>query len=49
MRSGSVRSLAETPGGHASVVLDHDRWLPAFLEAVADVTGRVPADRQVAV
>ena len=42
-------SVYDAPGGHASVVLDHDRWLPAFLEAVADVTGRVPADRQVAV
>ena len=39
----------ETPGGHASIVLDHDRWMPAFLEAVADVTGRMPAPRQVAV
>ena len=42
-------TVHDAPGGHASVVLDHDRWLPAFLEAVADVTGRVPADRQVAV
>ena len=33
----------EAPGGHASIVLDHGRWLPVFLEAVADVTGRVPA------
>jgi pimeloyl-ACP methyl ester carboxylesterase len=39
----------EAPGGHASVVLDHDRWLPAFLDAVGDVTARVPAPRQVAV
>jgi 3-oxoadipate enol-lactonase len=41
--------LYETPGGHASVVLDHDRWLPVFLEAVADVTDRTLAERQVAV
>lgn len=37
------------PGGHASIVLDHERWLPVFLEAVADVTGRVPAPRRMAV
>jgi 3-oxoadipate enol-lactonase len=33
------------PGGHASIVLDHERWLPVFLEAVADVTGRKPGRR----
>ena len=38
-------SVYETPGGHASIVLDHARWTPVFLEAVADVTGRVPARR----
>lgn len=37
------------PGGHASIVLDHERWLPVFMEAVADVTGRVPAPRRIAV
>jgi 3-oxoadipate enol-lactonase len=37
----------DAPGGHASVVLDHDRWTPVFLEAVADVTGRVPAPRRM--
>ena len=33
----------DAPGGHASVVLDHERWLPVFLDAVADVTVRVGA------
>ena len=36
-------SVYDAPGGHASIVLDHERWAPVFLEAVADVTGRVPA------
>jgi 3-oxoadipate enol-lactonase len=31
------------PGGHASIFLDADRWVPVFLEAVADVTRRVAA------
>ncbi len=30
----------EAPGGHASVVLDAETWLPVFLEAVADVAAR---------
>ena len=38
----------DAPGGHASVVLDHERWLPTFLEAVADVTDRVPPSRRTA-
>lgn len=38
----------DAPGGHASVVLDHDRWLPAFLAAVADVTGRTPTPHRLA-
>ena len=38
-------SVYDAPGGHALVVLDHERWAPVFLEAVADVTGRVPARR----
>jgi pimeloyl-ACP methyl ester carboxylesterase len=38
----------DAPGGHASIVLDHDRWLPVFMEAVADVTSRVPATRRMA-
>jgi pimeloyl-ACP methyl ester carboxylesterase len=29
----------EAPGGHASVVLDSDRWRPVFLKALAHVTG----------
>ncbi len=28
----------EAPGGHASVVLDSERWRPVFLEALAHVT-----------
>jgi pimeloyl-ACP methyl ester carboxylesterase len=38
-------TVHEAPGGHASIVLDHERWTPVFLEAVADVTGRAPARR----
>ncbi len=38
-------SVHEAPGGHASIVLDHERWTPAFVEAVVDVTARVPARR----
>ena len=38
----------DAPGGHASIVLDHERWTPVFLEAVADVTGRVPTPRRIA-
>jgi pimeloyl-ACP methyl ester carboxylesterase len=30
------------PGGHASVVLDSERWRPVFLEALAHVTGLDP-------
>jgi len=40
-------SVHEAPGGHASIVLDHERWAPIFLEAVDEVTGRVPARRMV--
>lgn len=29
----------EAPGGHASVVLDSERWRPVFLEALAHVAG----------
>ena len=38
-------SVYDAPGGHASIVLDHARWAPVFLEAVTDVTRRVPARR----
>lgn len=31
----------ESPGGHASVVFDVERWRPVFLSAVADVVRRV--------
>lgn len=40
-------SVHEAPGGHASIVLDHERWAPVFLGAVAEVTGRLPARRMV--
>jgi pimeloyl-ACP methyl ester carboxylesterase len=33
----------EAPGGHASVVLDSERWRPVFLEALAHVAGVKPA------
>ena len=31
-------------GGHASIVLDARHWVPVFLDAVASVTERMPAD-----
>lgn len=31
------------PGGHASVVLDAERWLPVFVEALGHLTGVVAA------
>ena len=40
-------TVHEAPGGHASIVLDHERWTPVFLEAVATVTRRLPARRMV--
>ena len=30
-------------GGHASLFLRAEEWIPAFLEAVEDVTRRIPA------
>lgn len=33
----------EAPGGHASLFLDASRWIPVFLEALDDVTARLPA------
>jgi hypothetical protein len=42
-------TVFEAPGGHASVVMDHDRWVPVFLEAVDDVSSRIPGPAQVAV
>jgi 3-oxoadipate enol-lactonase len=39
-------SLYVAPGGHASIVLRSDSWLPRFLEALADVTRRVERDEQ---
>jgi pimeloyl-ACP methyl ester carboxylesterase len=49
--AGSIEgaTVYEAPGGHASVVMDHDRWVPVFLEAVADVSSRIPGPEQVAV
>jgi hypothetical protein len=35
------------PGGHASVVLDAQRWLPAFLDALAHVVPDTHADQDV--
>lgn len=37
----------EAPGGHTSIVFDTERWRPVFLEAVAQVAGRVSAPAQV--
>jgi 3-oxoadipate enol-lactonase len=39
----------DAPGGHASIVLGATTWLPVFLEAVADVVGRLDDERGVAV
>jgi 3-oxoadipate enol-lactonase len=39
----------EAPGGHASIVLGSATWLPVFLEAVADVVGRLDDEPSVAV
>ena len=37
------------PGGHASIFLDAERWVPVFLTAVEDVSRRIAADPPVAV
>ena len=39
-------SLYTAPGGHASIVLRAGSWLPAFREALADVTRRAEFDAQ---
>jgi len=43
--AASIRdaSVFTAPGGHASIFLDADRWVPVFLEAVADVSARIPS------
>ena len=40
--------VIDAPGGHASIFLDHTRWVPLFLEAVASVTDRVPTPGRLA-
>lgn len=40
--------VLEAPGGHASIFLDHARWVPLFLEAVASVTDRLPTRGRLA-
>lgn len=35
--------MFSAPGGHASIFLDADRWVPVFLTAVHDVTRRIEA------
>ncbi len=42
-------TVHEAPGGHASIVLGADAWVPVFLEAVADVVGRTTGETSVAV
>jgi len=43
-------TVHEAPGGHASIVLGASTWVPIFVEAVADVVGRVtPGETSVAV
>ncbi|QIG45650.1 alpha/beta fold hydrolase [Nocardioides anomalus] len=41
-------TVFDAPGGHASVVLDAERWTPVLLEAVADVTRRARGHRRLA-
>ncbi|MDO9455778.1 alpha/beta fold hydrolase [Nocardioides sp.] len=40
--------VLDAPGGHASIFLDHARWVPLFLEAVASVTDRLPTPGRLA-
>jgi hypothetical protein len=42
-------TVYSAPGGHASIFLDAQRWLPVFLDAVDDVSARVAAYSRVAV
>ena len=42
-------TVYSAPGGHASIFLDAQRWLPVFLDAVDDVSARVAACSRVAV
>jgi pimeloyl-ACP methyl ester carboxylesterase len=42
-------TVHEAPGGHASIVLGATTWLPVFLEAVADVVGRLDNEPGLAV
>ncbi|CAN5278063.1 hypothetical protein BH09ACT12_BH09ACT12_19870 [soil metagenome] len=37
-----------SPGGHASLFFDHERWGEIFLDAVAQVTERLPRSGQLA-
>lgn len=40
----STAEVYDAPGGHASVFLDAERWVPVFLEAVHDVGRRCGAE-----
>lgn len=40
--------VLEAPGGHASIFLDHARWVPLLLDAVASVADRLPASGRLA-
>ena len=42
-------TVHEAPGGHASIVLGSTNWLPVFVEAVADVVGRLDDEPGIAV
>jgi hypothetical protein len=35
--------IFQAPGGHASVVLDTERWRPVFVQALAHVAGTAAA------
>ncbi len=39
-------TVFEAPGGHTSLFVDSRSWLPLFLQAVANVTDRLPDHRQ---
>lgn len=40
--------VLDAPGGHTSIFLDHARWVPLFLDAIASVTDRLPAPGRLA-
>ena len=41
--------MRESPGGHASLVFDLERWKPVFLELVDEVVERAVGESEEAV